>query len=101
MEKKVILVGKKDCHYCEVLFYELVEIHNLKPFFIFEHSSPELFVDFSKHFGINRYPASQIDNGKEFITIHMDKDFKTDNPNYIFVESIEHMIDKTLELISE
>ena len=37
-------------------------------------------MDFSKHFGINRYPAVQIDNGKEFITIHMDKDFKTDNP---------------------
>jgi hypothetical protein len=31
----------------------------------------------------------------------MDKDFKTDNPNYILVESVGHMIDKTLELISE
>jgi hypothetical protein len=101
MEKKVILVGKKDCHYCEVLFYELVEIHKLKPFFIFEQTSPELFTDFSKHFGINRYPASQIDDGKDFITIHMDKDFKTDSSNYIFVESVGHMVDKTLELISK
>jgi hypothetical protein len=100
MEKKVIAVGKMDCHFCEMLFHELVEIHKLKPYFIIDNIEPELFKDFKNHFGINRFPAVQVDNGTDFITIHMDKDYP-DTPNYILVNNVGEMIDKTLELISE
>jgi hypothetical protein len=100
MENKVIAVGRADCHFCEMLFYELVEIHKLDPYFIVDSVEPELFKDFKNHFGINRFPAVQVDNGTDFITIHMDKDYP-DTPNYILVNNLGEMIDKTLELISE
>ena len=101
MEKKVIVIAKKDCHFCEVLLYEMIEINKLKPYTIMDNVAPELFSDFSKHFSVNRFPAVQIDNGVEFITIHMDKDQITDSPNYIYVNNIGEMLDKTLEFISE
>ena len=101
MKNKVILVARKDCHFCEVLMVELTEVHKLKPYIIVDSVAPELFTDFTKHFGINRFPAVQIDTGEEFITIHMDKNHPGNDPKYIFVESVGHMLDKTLELISE
>ena len=101
MENKVILIARKDCHFCEVLMVELVEIHKLKPYIIVDFVVPDLFNDFTRHFGITRYPVVQIDTGQEFITIHMDKTHPGNDPKYIFVESVGHMIDKTLELISE
>jgi hypothetical protein len=101
MKNKVILIAKKDCHFCEVLMVELMEIHKLKPYIIMDNVAPDLFNDFSKHFGVNRYPVIQIDTGEEFITIHMDKTHPGNNPKYILVEDIEHMLNKTLEFISE
>jgi hypothetical protein len=101
MEKKVIVIAKKDCHFCEVLLYEMIEINKLKPYTIMDNVAPELFSDFVKHFAVNRFPAIQIDNGVEFITIHMDKNQTIDNPNYIYVNNIGEMLDKVLELISE
>jgi hypothetical protein len=59
-------------------------------------------MDFNKHFGIKRYPVVQIDNGNEFITIHQDVEYfnnNKDTPNYIFVNDLNELIDKTLELI--
>jgi hypothetical protein len=100
MKYKVILIGKRDCHFCEILFYEIIELHKIESYTIIDHIEPELFKDFTKHFGINRFPAVQVDNGTDFITIHMDKDYP-DTPNYILVNNVGEMIDKTLELISE
>jgi hypothetical protein len=102
MENKVILIARQDCHWCEVLLYELLQVYKIDPLIIFDTQTPELFNDFTKHFGIKRYPVIQIDNGTEFITIHQDIEYFNNNktsPNYIFVKDLNEMIDKALYLL--
>lgn len=110
MEKKVFVISRHGCQICEILEYELKYIHNIE-FSTFSNSkTPEIFLDFQKQFKIDRFPVVQIDNGKEFTTIHWDSEFteiQSGNPGgkqpfpHIKVNNIEEMINKTLKLLSE
>jgi len=75
MNKKVILIVREGCQLCEVLEHELVHNEKLEVLTFSDITHPNIFQEFTQRFGINRYPAIQIDDGNNFITIHGDPNF--------------------------
>ena len=75
MNKKVILILREGCQLCEVLEHELIHNEKLEVIAFSDIAHPDVFQEFTQRFGINRYPAIQIDDGKDFITIHADPNF--------------------------
>lgn len=75
MNKKVILIVREGCQLCEVLEHELVYNEKLEVIAFSDIHHPEIFQEFTQRFNIHRYPAIQVDDGKDFITIHGDPNF--------------------------
>lgn len=75
MNKKVILILREGCQLCEVLEHELIHNEKLEVIAFSDIAHPDIFQEFLQRFKINRFPAIQIDDGKDFITIHGDPDF--------------------------
>ena len=108
MEKKVFVINRHGCQVCEMLEYELKYVHNIEITSFTSSKTPEIFFEFQKQFKLDRFPVVQIDDGKEFITIHWDSNFidnhsgpggKPTHP-YIKVDNVlPDMVNKTLELL--
>jgi hypothetical protein len=75
MNKKVILIVRHGCQMCEVLEYELIHNEKFEVITFTDTHHPDVFQEFLQRFKINRFPAIQVDDGKDFITIHGDPDF--------------------------
>ena len=70
MNKKVFIISRKGCHYCELLEHELYHNEKIKFMSFNDMDDAPIFEDFTNQFKINKYPAIQVDDGKDFITIH-------------------------------
>lgn len=103
MEKQVLTFTRKDCHHCEVLLHELYYDHKIEVRNFSDNLYESIWGDFRRHFGINRFPAVQVDDGVTIITIHSDPNFVPNSQQspdqiYIKVETVDEMVAKTVEL---
>jgi len=110
MNKKVILIVREGCQLCEVLEYELVHNEKLEVLIFSDITHPDVFQEFTQRFGISRYPAIQVDEGTDFITIHADPNFiestsgagsSMNKKLFYFENTVNKQISKLKELLKD
>ena len=110
MNKKVFVISRKGCHYCELLEHELYHNEKIKFMPFNDIDDALIFEDFTTQFKITRYPAIQIDDGKDFITLHGDPDFvepasgagsNINKTLFYFEDTVNKQISRLKELLKD
>lgn len=110
MNKKVILISRTGCQLCEVLEYELLHNEKIEVIVFKSEEHPDVFNEFTQRFGIDRFPVLQVDDGKDFITIHADSTFseptsgagsRMSKTMFYFEDTVNKQISRLKELLKD
>lgn len=110
MNKKVLVISRVGCQLCQVLEYELYFKEKIDAEYFNNEDHSKIFHEFINYFNIHRFPVIQVDNGKEFITIHGDPNFvestsgagsKTSRTLFYFEDTVNKQISRLKELLKD